>query len=250
MAEERQSVDKDLLVQELQDRSTSLRARYQRKVLATDNFFALVQYEFINSLAANAAGAVGHILRKLLFPMLLRSAGRSVIFGRGLVLRHPDRIDIGHGTAIDDHVMLEAGGAGPEGMVLGCDVIVSRGCVIQAKTGPVRIGDRCDIGCNVILSSISGIELGHAVLVGGNSYIGGGRYKTEDTDTLMIDQGLESKGPVIIGDDVWLGAGVIVLDGARIGDGSIIGSGAVVTGDIPPYSIAAGVPARVIRPRA
>jgi acetyltransferase-like isoleucine patch superfamily enzyme len=250
MPADRTSVQKELLAQELQDRSTSLRARYQRKVLASGGLFALLQYEFITALASNAAGAVGYFLRKLLFPALLRSSGRSTIFGRGMVLRHPDRIDIGEGTAIDDNVMLEAGGGGEEGIRIGADVIISRGCVIQAKTAPVAIGDRSDIGCNVIISSISGVELGRAVLVGGNTYIGGGRYKTDDLDELMIDQGLESKGPVIIEDDVWLGAGVVVIDGSRIGHGSIVGSGAVVTGTIPPFSIAAGVPARVIKTRA
>jgi acetyltransferase-like isoleucine patch superfamily enzyme len=65
----------------------------------------------------------------------------------------------------------------------------------------------------------------------------------------MMDQGIYSTGPVILGEDVWLGAGVIVLDGVRVGKGSIIGAGAVVTKEIPEYSIAVGVPARVVGTR-
>jgi acetyltransferase-like isoleucine patch superfamily enzyme len=61
----------------------------------------------------------------------------------------------------------------------------------------------------------------------------------------MLEQGLYSKGPVVIGDDVWLGAGVIVLDGAEIGTGAIVGAGAVVTKNLPNYAIAVGAPAAV-----
>jgi acetyltransferase-like isoleucine patch superfamily enzyme len=60
-------------------------------------------------------------------------------------------------------------------------------------------------------------------------------------------QGFTSKGPTRIGDDVWFGANVVVTSGVTIGERSVIGANSVVTADVPPYSIAAGVPARVIR---
>jgi maltose O-acetyltransferase len=65
----------------------------------------------------------------------------------------------------------------------------------------------------------------------------------------MIDQGFKDKEPVIIEDDVWIGARVIILPGVKIGKGSIVGAGAVVTKDVEPYSIVAGVPAKLIRKR-
>ena len=65
----------------------------------------------------------------------------------------------------------------------------------------------------------------------------------------MCEQEVISKGDIVIEDDVWLGMGAKVMDGVCIGRGSVIGAGAVVTGDIPPYSIALGVPARVVRKR-
>ena len=94
---------------------------------------------------------------------------------------------------------------------------------------------------------MSGITIGHSVLVSGNCYIGGGLYISDRLDIPMMDQGLYSKGPVVIEDDVWLGAGVVVLDGVQIGRGSIVGAGAVVAKDLPDYAIAVGIPADVIK---
>ena len=70
-----------------------------------------------------------------------------------------------------------------------------------------------------------------------------------DTHRPMREQPLTSRGDIVIEDDVWLGVGVTVMDGVTIGQGAIIGAGAVVTKDIPPYTIAGGVPARVIGAR-
>jgi acetyltransferase-like isoleucine patch superfamily enzyme len=164
-------------------------------------------------------------------------------------MRHPGRITLGDRVAIDDYSLLDASGAGEAGIILGDDVIISRNCVIQGKTGSVTIGNKTDIGCNAILSSGGGIQIGNSVLIAGNCYIGGGRYVTEQIDVPMMEQGLYTKGPVIIGDDVWLGAGSTVLDGVKIGRGCIVGAGAVVTKDLPDYAIAAGIPAKVIKTR-
>ena len=65
----------------------------------------------------------------------------------------------------------------------------------------------------------------------------------------MMDQGFEEEKPVYIGNDVWIGDRVVILPGVHIGDGSVLAAGAVVSRDIPDYSIAAGVPAKVIRSR-
>ena len=113
------------------------------------------------------------------------------------------------------------------------------------ETGPVVVGEKTDIGCNCILSSVTGIFIGQSVLIAGNGYIGSGRYVADRLDIPMMEQGPCSKGPVVIGDDVWMGAGVTVLDGNRIGKGCIIGAGAVVTKDFPDYAIAFGTPASV-----
>jgi len=242
-------VSKTPLTEQLSQTESSVIKRYQTKVLGNDYLLSLLKYELITSLFGNLSGGLGYVFRKRLYPHLFQDVGNGVIFGKGIVLRHPGRITLGNRVAIDDYGLLDASGAGEEGVHLGDDVIVSRNCVIQGKTGPVVIGSKTDIGCNTILSSSTGIVIGRSVLIAGNCYIGGGRYLSDRWDIPMMEQGVYSKGPVAIADDVWLGAGAIVLDGVSIGKGCIVGAGAVVTKDIPDYTVAVGVPARIISNR-
>ena len=223
----------------------SLLERYQQKVLGNNQLFSLLKYELATVLLGNLSGAVGYLLRKRFYRPLFRELGSGVILGKGLVLRHPNKITLGQGVAIDDYSLLDASGAGEAKITLKDNVIVSRNCVIQGKTGSVEIGEKTDIGCNTIISSGAGILIGNSVLIAGNCYIGGGRYLANRLDIPMMEQGVYSKGPVEIGDDVWIGTGATVLDGVRIGRGCIVGAGAVVTKDMPDYAVAVGVPARV-----
>lgn len=242
-------VEKTPLSQQLGKEDASLLQRYQAKVLGRQGWGALLHYELATLLFGDLSGALGYGFRKQFYSGLFRQTGKGVIFGRGLVLRHPDNATLGDRVAIDDYGLLDASGAGPEGIRIGNDAIISRNCVIQGKTGPVVLGDRADIGCNVTITSSVGIYIGNCVLIGANCYIGGGRYAHDRLDLPMIDQGVVTKGPVRIGDDVWLGAGATVLDGVSVGRGCIVGAGAVVVKDLPDYAIAVGVPAKVLKIR-
>jgi len=239
------SVPKQALSEQLHDAETSLLRRYCLKAVGDARISRLLKYELVTLLFGNLYGGPGYVLRKWFWPALFKKTGGGLIPGRGISLRHPGKVALGNRVAIDDHVLIDACGAGDEGIIIGDDVIISRNCVIQGKTGPVHIGSRTDIGCNTILSSVTGIFIEEAVLIAGNCYIGGARYHTEDAAQPIMDQGIYSKGPVHIGTGTWLGAGVTVLDGVRIGKNCIIGAGSVVTRDIPDFSVAAGVPARI-----
>ncbi len=243
-------VEKQPLTEQLHDGRRSLLERYCLKTLGSSSLLALLLYETATLFLGNLPGSLGYLLRKLLYPRLFRQAGAGLILGRGLTLRHPGKIRLGQRVAIDDYVMLDASGSGETGITIGDDVIVSRNCVIQGKTGPVRIGRRADIGCNVVLSSVSGVSIGEAVLIAGNCYLGGGRYNLDCPDLPVMDQGGFTRGPLSIGDGAWLGAGVIVLDGVCIGKGCVVGAGSVVTKDLPDFSIAVGLPAKVVQARA
>lgn len=244
-----QLVSKVPLSEQLNQTGSSPLKRYQLKAIGTDKFIDLLKYELVTSLFGDISGALGYVTRARFYKTLFKNVGKGVIFGKGLVLRHPRNVSLGNCVAIDDYSLIDASGAGEKGIVIGDNVIISRNCVIQGKTAPVSVGKKTDIGCNTIISSSSGVSIGNFVLIGGNCYIGGGRYVSDRLDVPMIEQGIYTKGAVVIEDDVWLGAGATILDGVTVGKGCIVGAGAVVTKSLPDYSIAAGVPARIIKTR-
>jgi len=242
-------VHKEVVLETLYAREASSVTKYQSFFVGREGLGALVRFELIVMLCGPMPGALGFWLRKALYPRLLNRSGRGALWGRNISLRHPGQISVGDRVAIDDGCLLDAKGAGPEGIRIGNDVLIARDTIIQAKVGPIAIGDRCTIGSQCQLSSVSGIRLGSAVMMAGQCYIGGGRYHTDDPTKPIRDQGLYSKGPVVIEDDVWLGAGVIVQDGVRIGKGSVIGAGAVIREDVPAMTIAAPYQKLVFLPR-
>lgn len=120
----------------------------------------------------------------------------------------------------------------------------------QIFSPTIKIGNGCVIGYNAHITAINSIIIGNKVLTGSNILITDnthGNGTVEEKDQVPMNRPLTSKGAVIIEDNVWLGDNVCVLPGVTIGKGSIIGANAVVTHSIPPYSVAAGTPARVIK---
>lgn len=113
-------------------------------------------------------------------------------------------------------------------------------------------GGKIDISENVAVFDYSIIDIHSKLTVGKNTLIAPFCYITDydhlikDKSKPIIEQGYVSK-PIIIGTNVWLGTHVVILKGVRIGDNSIIGAGSIVTSDIPPNSLAAGVPAKVVK---
>lgn len=111
----------------------------------------------------------------------------------------------------------------------------------------VSLGDYSGIGVNAKI--YGSCVIGNYVMMGEDVTVITRNHKHDRTDIPMMEQGFEAEKTVYIGNDVWIGDKVVLLSGVHIGDGCIIGAGAVVTHDIPPYTIAAGVPAKVIKSR-
>ncbi len=137
-------------------------------------------------------------------------------------------------------------------ITIGADTQVALGAAIQ---GNVRIGDHSSvqaytslIGYGKIDDPSGRITIGNGVRIAPYVFIIAANHRFEDLERPIYQQGL-ANAPVTIADDVWIGARVTVTAGVSIGCGSVIGAGAVVTKDIPPYSIAVGVPARVVKSR-
>jgi len=232
-----QVISKDSIVKSLSETDTSALKKYQNFFVGSSSLGPLIKFEFMTMVLGPMPGALGLLLRKQFFPSLCKKVGTGVVWGRNISLRHPGNIELGDRVAIDDNCLVDAKGGEIKGIKIGNDVLIARSSIIQAKTGPIAIGDRCSIGSQCQLSSVGGITLGKSVMIAGQCYIGGGRYHTADREIPMMEQGLYSNGPVTIGNDVWIGSGVIVQDGVRIGNGCVIGSGTVVTEDIPDFAI-------------
>ena len=114
----------------------------------------------------------------------------------------------------------------------------------------LQIGDNVGIGQGSTFFCGNGIIIGNNVMIA--NYVGlfSNDHEHKDLTIPMKDQGMrQEKTPIIIGDDVWLGYGVIVLKNVKIGRGAIIGAGSVVTKDIPPFAIAVGNPAKIVKYR-
>lgn len=111
----------------------------------------------------------------------------------------------------------------------------------------IDIGDGTYFGHRVHIIACSHMSIGKNVVVADNVYISDLFHGFEDIDTPILATPLISPGPVVIEDQVWLGERVCIMPNVRIGKHSVIGANAVVTKDIPPYSVAVGIPAKVIR---
>jgi acetyltransferase-like isoleucine patch superfamily enzyme len=220
--------------------------KYRRFFVGQEGLWPLVRYEFAMLVAAGLRGAAGYALRRALFPPLFQEAGAGLNFGRDIALRCPGRMRLGDHVTIDDGCALDARGAKPGGFVVGPRTLIARNTELVVKQGYLIVGADGSIGSNCTLSAVSGLRIGDHAIIAGQCYFGGGRYRTSVGKGPMVQQGLETRGPVMIGNDVWIGAGVRVLDGVRIGDGAVIGAGAVVTRDVEPFAIAGGTPARVL----
>ncbi len=208
--------------------------KYLNFFVGSSRFWNLLKYEIYTCLLSMIPGAMGLLLRKIYLPFLVRTCGSGCLWGQGVFLRWPGKINVGDRVAIDDHCLLDA--RANEGIRIGDDVLIARDTILSTKTGSITLGDRCTIGSQCQLSSASGIHIGSDVGIGGQCYIGGGLYHTEDTDIPMMQQGTYSRGPVVVHDDVWIGAGVRILDGVTVGKGAFIGAGAVISEDVPEYT--------------
>lgn len=233
----------------LTDPKKSALKKYQDVAIGTGSVFSLLRYEFLISILGPLPGAAGLVLRKKFYPSLFGKVGKNVIFGKSITLRHPRKIFIGDNVVIDDYAVLDAKGNDNKGIFIGDNVMIGRNTAISCKNGNIAIGDNTNIAMSCLIQSGLDVKIGKNNLFAAYCYvIGGGDHETDRTDIPIIAQGQVVKG-INIEDNCWFGAGVMVQDGIKIERDSIIGAGAVVTRDIPEFSVAVGVPAKVIKNR-
>jgi len=240
------------LHEQLTDSSKSAFARYQDLALGSNSFWYLLKYESIMLFTSWIPGALGLVLRKFLYPFILGKVGSNVVFGQGVAIRHGQKVAIGNGVIIDDGAVLDAKGGSNSGITIGDNTIVSRNVVLSCKNGDISVGANCTVGISTLVHALEGsdVSIGDEVLIGAFCYfIGSGPYGTTSLDLPFKKQGMRPQGGISIGNNVWFGSHVQVLDGVNIGSHSIVGASSVVNKAVGEYDVVAGVPIKTLKNR-
>ncbi len=183
----------------------------------------------------------------------VKNTGTNVFISPKAIIKHGYKIRLGNNVFVESGAMLSVDREGSSFINIGANSYIYSNCVIKAADGWIKIGNDCSINEFAILFGGGGLgggglEIGNDVRIAAHVKIVPMNHIYEDPKTPIRLQKIKAIG-IKIEDDVWLGVGSAILDGVTIGKGSVIGAGAVVTKDIPPYSIAVGVPAKVIKKR-
>ena len=233
---------------QLFDRRQSAREKYASLVVGQPGWAALIRHEAVTMLSQHVPGALGLVLRKTLYPLLLGACGRNVVFGQNVVLRHPHKIRIGDNVIIDDNCLVDAKGDSNRGITIGDGVFIGRNTILSCKNGDIDLGEGANIGFNCEIFSASAVSVGRDTLIAAYCYLIGGDHDFSDPSRPILAQARRSAG-VAVGAGAWLGAGAKILDGVHVGDRAIVGAGAVVRDAVPPAAIAVGIPARIVGQR-
>jgi acetyltransferase-like isoleucine patch superfamily enzyme len=237
-----------VIQRELFDARRSKADKYRDLVIGRPGWWPLLAFEFVTLFSSWVPGALGLFLRSRLYPLVLGSVGRNVVFGVNVTLRHPHKIAIADNVVIDDCCCLDAKGTDNHGITIGSGVFVGRNTILSCKNGDIVVDNDANLGFNCEIFSAARVRVGKSVLMAAYTYLVGGDHLHDRTDIPVLEQGRTARG-IDVDDNVWLGTHVVVTDGSRIGRDAIIGAGAVVVGDIPEFSVAAGIPAKVMRER-
>ena len=170
-----------------------------------------------NTLPWNRARIHWHFLRREAFV-------RWPVHGNVLEAFDEGRLEVGAGSLLEPNVWITAPG--------------------DAR---VRIGEGSFLNLCVMVAAVELVEIGDHCMFANGCFVTDGNHRFDDPDKPVPWQGFSSKGPTRVGDNVWCGANVVITSGVTVGERSVIGANSVVTQDIPPYSIAAGAPAKVLK---
>jgi galactoside O-acetyltransferase len=183
--------------------------------------------DWLESFLSSLPGASGMGLRRGYYSWRLARCGRGLRLQQRVTITCPGNVQLGDNCffATDSRIF-----ATPE--------------------SPIRIGNNFSANCNVMINTRGKgrILIGNNVLIGPNVVLRANNHVIDHADRLINAQGM-TDGEIVIGDDVWIASGAIVLPDVRIAEGAVVAAGAVVTRDVPALAVVAGVPARQIGTR-
>jgi acetyltransferase-like isoleucine patch superfamily enzyme len=219
-------------------------ARYAERVSGSHAVLPYLWQGAVLTLLSGLPTVGGAVLRGLAFRTVMEGIGSGCFIDRNVRWQVPRRIRLGRRVMIGEGCFLDAHSLTGH-IVFDDDVWLSRGCYVVAyRDVEVRFGEKTYVGHRCLFYGHGGIQVGRDVLIANDVQLICGNHTFARRDLPIRAQPTVER-PIVIEDDVWLGASAIVLGGVTVGRGSVVGAGAVVTHDLPPYSIARGVPARV-----
>ena len=195
------------------------------------------------------ARAPSLLLRRSWLRLRLGRFGDDTLVEAGARLQDPERIRLGNGVRIASQALLRANTEQDTGIRIDDHSTVHESALIAANRGHVAIGRHSWIGPFCLVYGNGDVSIGSNVLIAAHSSINTVSHHFDRCDIPINDQGIYCD-PVTIEDDAWIGMNAVILQGVRIGKGAIVGAGAVVTRDVPPWSIVMGVPARIVSQRS
>lgn len=203
---------------------------------------------------------VGYILRQCwkygwmmvrgrFFSIGYNQIANSVFIGKKVKVIEKKHLAIGEKTKLQDGVYIDA--LSREGVFIGENVVIGRNTRIECTGGlqsggkGVKIGNRTTFGNDCTFGAAGGIEIGDDVVAGQFIRFHSENHNFNDKTKLIREQGVTHKG-IKIGNNCWIGAGAVFLDGAELGSGCVVGANAVITKKFPSDVVIAGIPAKVI----
>ncbi|MFU2207808.1 acyltransferase [Solidesulfovibrio sp. C21] len=198
-------------------------------------------------LAGFLPGLPGIVVRHVLYRPLFTRGSSAPVVEAGAEFFHMDAIALGPSVYIDRGVRVHASGAAIT-IATGCRIM--RGAYVCSYVSNAMIGEgitlgpHCWVGINAVLASgRGGLTLGQNVLIGPGAILVTGGHDFRRDDLATLEQEYTGR-PIVVGDNVWIGAGATVLGGVTIGDRAVIAAGAVVRRDVTPGTVVGGVPAK------
>jgi acetyltransferase-like isoleucine patch superfamily enzyme len=224
---------------------TQLQLYLSRQAASTGRY---VLEQFVEALAGWVPSVLGVGLRAVVYRSILHSEG-AVAIEDGVRIRFASNVWLGRGAYLDHGVYLHAC---PAGIRIGAESFVMKNAILHVynfrdlPNAGITIGSRSLIGEACILRGQGGITIGDDVYLAPMVQMLAVNHVYHDTTRPISQQGITTQG-IVVEDGAWIGGGAIILDGVRIGRNAVVGAGAVVTRDVPGYTVVAGNPARVVR---
>jgi acetyltransferase-like isoleucine patch superfamily enzyme len=205
----------------------------------------------LSVLLSIAVRRLSWLVRGNLKSLLLRQRFCSVFVAPGGSWRNARMIRFGRGITIERGVILD--GLSRRGVEIGDDVMIGAYCFIRASMlsnlgEGLSIGKKSSLDAYSFIGAGGGVFIGDCVIMGQHVSFHAENHQYDRLDVPIREQGTTRRG-IVVEDDCWVGSNVTFLDGAHVGQGCVIAAGTVVRGEIPEYSVVAGVPGRVLKSR-